>query len=170
MASALKAATNHITEGLEKVRENTWAEPLGKTLQISGTIVNALGTFVPGAVIVGGALSFGALLLYPRPSRRDLQKDLKDIKVTLMAEGFQTEAATKALKKELKEVQEKIDNPLGETKENIGEIKMQLKNIFKQVEEIHVHLSKDMTEMKDDISKTYHLVTDCRYKVSQMFS
>ena len=68
MASALKAATTHITEGLEKVRENTWAEPLGRTLQISGTIVNALGTFVPGAVIVGGALSFGALLLFPKPS------------------------------------------------------------------------------------------------------
>ena len=145
---------------MEKVRENTWAEPLGRTLQITGTIVNALGTFVPGAAIVGGALSFGALLLYPKPSRRDLQKDLKDIQVTLMAEGFQTEAVTKALQKELIEVQEKIDNPLGETKENIGEIKMQLKNIFKEVGESHVHFSKDMTEMKDDISQTYHLVTD----------
>ena len=50
-----------------------------------------------------------------------------------MAKGFQTEAATKALKKKLIEVQEKIDNSLGETEKNIDEIKMELKNIFMSI-------------------------------------
>ena len=72
-----KRAKNHVEEGLEKVRSKPWAEPLGKALEVSSKIVGAVDGFVPGANIIGGALSFGATLLNPEP---DMQKQLGEIK------------------------------------------------------------------------------------------
>ena len=78
-----KRAKNHVDEALEKVRAKPWAEPLGKALQASSKIVGAVDGFVPGANVIGGALSFGATLLNPEPSVEDLQKQLREIKDTL---------------------------------------------------------------------------------------
>ena len=55
-------------EGLEKVRAKPWASPLGKALEVSSKVVGAVEGFVPGANIIGGALSFGATLLNPEPT------------------------------------------------------------------------------------------------------
>ena len=57
-----------VSEALENIQQRPWAEPLGKTLQFSGKIVKELRDFVPGAMIVGGALCFGAAILNPSPS------------------------------------------------------------------------------------------------------
>ena len=54
-----KKAKEHVEEGLEKVRAKPWAEPLGKALRISGKIAGAVEGLVPGANIIGGALSLG---------------------------------------------------------------------------------------------------------------
>ena len=78
-----KKAKNHVDEALDKVRAKPWAEPLGKALQASSKIVGAVDGFVPGANVIGGALSFGATLLNPEPSVEDLQKQLREIKDTL---------------------------------------------------------------------------------------
>lgn len=55
-----KKAKEHVDEGLERVRAKPWAEPLGKALRISGKIAGAVEGLVPGASIIGGALSLGA--------------------------------------------------------------------------------------------------------------
>ena len=57
----------------------TWAEPLGKGLAVGAKIADGLGSFVPGANIVGGALAFGASLLNPEPTIEDLQEELQEI-------------------------------------------------------------------------------------------
>ena len=69
-----KKAKNHVDEALKKVRAKPWAEPLGKALVVSSKVIGAVEGFVPGANVIGGALSFGATLLNPSPSVEDLQK------------------------------------------------------------------------------------------------
>ena len=51
----------------QKVQKKPWAEPLGKTLAITGEIIDGLD-FIPGAGIIAGALSFGSGLLSPEAS------------------------------------------------------------------------------------------------------
>ena len=55
----------------EKVRGKTWATSLGKALDVSGKVVCAVEGFLPGANIIGGALSYGATLLNPELSVED---------------------------------------------------------------------------------------------------
>jgi gas vesicle protein len=168
MAAALKAARSamgHVSEGLEKVRAKPWAQPLGKALEVSGKIVGGVGDFVPGAGIIGGALSFGATLLNPEPSLKDLQKDLKDIKKSI-EEGAQGKAIIKALQKEQKDIEAKIANPAGEIRADFDEVKGEMKEMLKKVGEFSECIADDMSRMKDKISQTFHVVTDQRYKVS----
>ena len=75
-----KRAKEHVEEGIEKVRAKPWAEPLGKALRVSGKIAGAVEGLVPGANIIGGALSFGATLLKPEPSLEDLQHELREVR------------------------------------------------------------------------------------------
>ena len=77
-----KKAREHVDEGLEKVRAKPWAEPLGKALRISGKIAGAVEGLVPGANIIGGALSFGATLLNPEATLEDLQRELKEARIS----------------------------------------------------------------------------------------
>ena len=72
---AAKAAKDHVNDSLEKVRERPWAIQLGKALETSSKVVGAVEDFVPGAKLIGGALSFGATLLNPENSMEDLQKE-----------------------------------------------------------------------------------------------
>ena len=62
------------------MKAKPWAEPLGKALRISGKIAGAVEGLVPGANILGGALSFGATLLKPEPSLEDLQHELREVR------------------------------------------------------------------------------------------
>ena len=64
---------------------------------MSGKIVGAVDGFVPGAKILGGALSFGATLLYPEPTPQELQEQLREIKATI--EGTSNELVVQALEK-----------------------------------------------------------------------
>ena len=82
---------NHVEKGLEKVRAKQWAEPLGKALLVSSEIVDGLGSFVPGGSVVKGALAFGAMLLNPQPTIKDLQKDIQSI-TDLLNKGGNNEA------------------------------------------------------------------------------
>ena len=59
---------------LEKVRDHEWSERLGKGCKTTGQIVTALGNFVPGLGIVGGALSLGGTLLDPTATKKDLAR------------------------------------------------------------------------------------------------
>ena len=70
--SKAKRAKNHVEEGLEKVRAKPWAEPLGKALEVTGKIVEAVDGFVPGANIIGGALALALALALAEKTRRRL--------------------------------------------------------------------------------------------------
>jgi hypothetical protein len=168
MAAAWSAMV-HVSAGLEMVRAKPWAEPLGKALEDSDKIVGCVGNFVPGAGIIGGALSFGATLLNPEPSLKDLKKDLKDIQKSLK-EGAQGKAIVKALQKEQKDIEAKIDNPAGEIRADFDKVKGEMKGMFKKVSKFNKCIADDMSKMKDKITQTFHVVTDQRYRVSSNIS
>ena len=166
MIRKAKEAKNFVEEGLEKVRSEPWAEPLGKALEVSGKIVGAVESFVPGANIIGGALSFGATLLNPEPSIQDLQKELQDIKEEIRRSASQ--AAVRALEKEQRDLENKIANPPEEITKEFGEVKIAMKRMLKEVEHLNDGMSDQTTRMKDLISRTFQIVADIRYKVCNM--
>ena len=151
-------------EGLEKVRAKPWASPLGKALEVSSKVVGAVEGFVPGANIIGGALSFGATLLNPPTSMEDLQKELRDIKATL--EGTSSRAGKLALEKVQLELEERIANPIGEVKTEIGEVTAEMKRVFVEIGKSHKTISDDISGVKDVTNKTFSVVVDHRFKVT----
>ena len=151
-------------EGLEKVRAKPWASPLGKALEVSSKVVGAVEGFVPGANIIGGALSFGATLLNPPTSMEDLQKELRDIKATL--EGTSSRAGKLALEKVQLELEERIANPIGEVKTEIGEVTAEMKRVFVEIGKSHKTISDEISGVKDVTNKTFLVVVDHRFKVT----
>ena len=143
----------------------SWAEPLGKALAVSSTIVDGLGHFVPGVGVIGGALSFGATLLNPQPSLKDLQKQLIDIQATLV-DGALSKTIMMVLQKEKKEIQDRMDNPVGEIRDNYEEVISDVKEVYKKVGEFNTFLSGDMAKMKDKLNQAFNVVTETRYKVT----
>ena len=162
-----KRAKNHVDiveEGLEKVRSKPWAEPLGKALEVSSKIVGAVDGFVPGANIIGGALSFGATLLNPEPSVEDLHKQLKEIQDTI--EGSSNTAIILALEKAKQEFEHKIANPVGEIKVEFTEVHAQLRMVWKEVGDHNKNMTEEVSKLKDIISRTFRILVDSRFKVT----
>ena len=159
-----KRAKNHVEEGLEKVRSKPWAEPLGKALEVSSKIVGAVDGFVPGANIIGGALSFGATLLNPEPSVEDLHKQLKEIQDTI--EGSSNTAIILALEKAKQEFEDKIANPVGEIKVEFTEVHAQLRMVWKEVGDHNKNMTDEVSKLKDIISRTFRILVDSRFKVT----
>ena len=158
-----KKAKDHVQEGLEKVRAKPWATPLGTALQVSGKIVGAVDAFVPGAKYLGGALAFGATLLYPEPTPQELQEQLRDIKAII--EESSNEFAIQALEKAQLELEEKIANPVGEIKVEFAEVRADMKRIFNEVGESSRKMTEEMSKMRGLINQTFQIVTDNRFKV-----
>ena len=130
---------------------------------MSGKIVGAVDGFVPGAKYLGGALSFGATLLYPEPTPQELQEQLRDIKGTI--EGTSNEFIIQALEKAQLELEEKIANPVGEIKVEFAEVRADMKRIFSEVGESSKKMTLEMSKLRDMISRTFQIVVDNRFKV-----
>ena len=162
--SKAKRAKNHVEEGLEKVRAKPWAEPLGKALEASGKIVGAVDGFVPGANIIGGALSFGATLLNPEPSPKDLLKELREIREAI--EGSKNATMTLALERAKQELEDKIAHPVGEIKVEFKEVRVDVKRILKEVGNSDKKMTAEVSKIRDMVSQTFHVVVDSRFKVS----
>ena len=164
MSRKARKAKNFVEEGLEKVRSRPWAEPLGKALGVSGKIVGIVEGLVPGANIIGGALSFGATLFNPAPTIEDLlQKELRGIKEEIRQSTFQ--AAVRALEREQRDLESKIAHPPEEIRREFGTIKVDTKQILKAIERSSGMISGDNAKMRDIVSRTYHIVADLKYKV-----
>ena len=160
------AAKTHVDVTLEKIQKKPWAEPLGKALEVSSKIVKGAESFVPGAGVIGGALSFGATLLNPTPSLKDLQNELQQVQDALQKSGSQNEVMMRALLREQADIKQRILHPEAEIKSNFKEIKGEMKEVLKMVYETSVKMAGTVGPMKDRISQTFHLVADSRYRVS----
>ena len=166
MLKPVKKVKNYVDKGLDKVQAKPWAEPLGEALQVSSKIVGALGGFVPGVSVVGGALAFGATLLNPQPTMKDLQKDIQNI-TDVLNRGGNTEAIERALQRQMKEIEERIKNPISEIRADLGQVRLEMKEVFKDVADSIGDLTSEMSKMQDKIYQTFSIVSDLRYKVGK---
>ena len=166
MLKPVKKVKSHVEKGLEKVRAKPWAEPLGTALLVSSKIVDGLGSFVPGGNVIGGALAFGATLLDPQPTIKDLQKDIKKI-TDMLNDGVDSPVIERALQKEIKEMEERMRSPLSEIRSDLGAVRLEMKHIFQAVGDSMGEVSSEMSSMQDKINQTFNIVSDQRYKVSK---
>ena len=164
MAAAIRKVGDHVQEGLDKIREKPWAEPLGKALATGAKIVTRMDGLVPGIALLGGAMAMGASLLNPEPSVTDLHKELKEINQLLQDKSL-LKATKRAYMTQQKKLQTLIENPIGEVQSNFNEIKNEMKNILKYIEEQNMALSDEITTMKDMIGQTYLMIADVKYQV-----
>ena len=96
---------------------------------------------------------------------KDLQNDLKQVQETLEGSSSQNAVLMRALLREQAEIKQKISHPEPEVKSDFEEVKSDMKEMFKKVGETTDKMSGLMTAMKDQISQTFHLVADSRYRV-----
>ena len=164
MARAFTKMKGYMTEAMEKVQSQSWSEPTGKALEVTGNIVSSLGDFIPGGGIIGGALAFGGKLLNPQPSIKDLHSEMLQIKETLAKQN--APSVRRALLEEEKRIKDKIDHPEGELKQNVAEVKDDLRQLLPMVVDFSRNITAELEEIKDKIEVTFQLVTDMRYKVS----
>ena len=158
----VKKVKDSVDKSLEKVQKKPWAEPLGQALAITGKIVNGCGSFIPGAGIIGGALSFGSGLLSPEPSLQDLKKQLDGIKSI----STDNADARSFMEERIKELERKIANPPSETRSDFEKIKLEMVDTMKEIHQNNDCILNEVSSIKDITSKTFNLVTDIRYKVN----
>ena len=139
---------------LGKNKRKTWAEPLGKGLSIGAKIVTGMESFVP----------FGASLLNPEPTLEDLREELREIK-EMMKDDMKSKVAARAFQRQVKELQQRIESPAGEIRSNFDEIKREMKDLLKSIEQENNMIFEDISRMKDVISQTFLLVADVKYRV-----
>ena len=155
-------------ETVTKIRKHPIAGPLGTALKVSSQIVKELGDFIPGAGIIGGALSIGAALLRPpAPSLTDLQEELRLVQEKLDAQG-NGDALMRKLMKEKKEIREQIDgigNPEADAVRTRIEM-VEMKEILKRVGDSNEKMSGILNALQNEISQTFNMVTDLKYKVA----
>ena len=75
-----------VNEGIDKVRSKSWAEPTAMAMNVTASICNWMGTFIPGVALVGSSLRIGASLLNPTPSLADLKRSKQEIVACLYGE------------------------------------------------------------------------------------
>ena len=165
----IKKVKDSVDKSLDKVQKKTWAEPLGKTLATTGKIVKGCGSFIPGAGIIAGALSFGSGLLNPEPSLKDLKKQLDDLNIgiqSISADNATTRSfIEESMKKEIEKLEGKIANPPLEIRSDFEKIKLEMVDTMKEVQQNNECILNEVSSIKDITSKTFSLVTDIRYKV-----
>ena len=157
-------AKDHVEEALEKVRAKPWATPLGKALKVSGNIVEAFDSLVPGAKLLGGALSFGATLLNPEITPEDLQNQLRDIKAMIEANQG-NKFMVQSLQKAQIELEEQIARRFGEIRTEFREIRVEMKEAYCKVTETSKASEEKMEKIKGLMGETFDIVVDSRFKV-----
>lgn len=120
-----------------KAQGKSWAEPAAAALSATGSIVNGLGTFVPGFGILGGALKLGSSILNP------------DVKL-----------------KDLKRTEEAVTEGQQLICENIGKVKKEVETRFENLALEMETLNSEVIKMKNLLDEIYSTINDIHYKVS----
>jgi len=151
MAHFFANKMNKVKTSLAKVQGKAWAEPLGQTLSLSGKVVDACGGFLPGAGIISGALAFGAELLDPTPTMKDLSEELKLINQHLQNTSL-GDRGTRAMEKVAEEIQDKLREELSNS------IRPHLQAVIREVADGQDKLSDEIRQLQSAVEATFQYV------------
>ena len=169
MTKKIKQTCTYVTESLDKVRSKEWAAPVACALNVTGSIVQGVGNFVPGFGILGGAFKLGSNLLNPQPNLSDLRKSEKCLRLDieqLRSKSVST-VAIESLSKDLERVQAEITNykeSNSELIEDFARLKLDVRDQFKNMSREMKNIENDVKELKDIVTATFELIVDQRYK------
>ena len=124
---SLKLSADH---SLAKVRSKKWSKPLGQTLEVTADVMIVIGKIAPtlnyvlpmapgvgslaGAIlcIVGSVFKVGSLLLNPKTTKKDMQKEMNEMKQKLESiKGTDKElkgSLEEDLREQIKEMEKKV--------------------------------------------------------------
>ena len=130
-------------EKYQEVKSKPFTENASTVMGVTGTLINSLGSVIPGMGYLGGALTIGSAILH-------LDVKLEDLKRTEVV-----------ISKWNKSVLENVGNLEGvvkmlqtEVKDSFKEIAIEMKQISLEVQEINNH-----------VNEIFAVVTELHYKV-----
>ena len=138
-----------VKDGIDKVRQKQWAEPLGVAMGVTASICNGLGSFVPGLGMVGGAIQMGGKILNPAPSLADIKRSEKEILESL--EG-QTGIIKETLEKRLETIREEMKRPQSEIVEDFQIVKKEVQSCVSAMTSDMRRLENELVDIKDIIN------------------
>ena len=150
-----------IKDGIEKVRSKSWAEPTATAMQVTSSICDRMGNFVPGVGLIGSTLRIGANLLNPAPTLADLRRSEQEIVARVDGE---TGIIKTVLNRELEKLREDMKHPYTEIREDLDAVKDEIQACFSDMTPHMRNISEELADMKNIISHTYQLVRDIRYR------
>ena len=150
-----------IKDGIEKVRSKPWAEPTATAMQVTSSICDRMGNFVPGVGLIGSTLRIGANLLNPAPTLADLRRSEQEIVARLDGE---TGIIKTVLNRELEKLREDMKRPYTEIREDLDAVKDEIQACFSEMTPHMRNISEELADVKNIISHTYQLVRDIRYR------
>ena len=150
-----------VKEGITKVQQKEWAEPLGTAMGVTASICNGIGNFVPGFGYIGGAINIGSKILNPAPSLADIKRSEKEILEHL--DGT-TGIVKKTLERQLEALRDEIKNPQPEILKDMQSVKQEVQSCVSDMTEDMRRIEEELCDVKDVINHTYQLVRDVRYR------
>ena len=151
-----------VQEGIDKVRSKSWAEPTALAMNVTASICDRIGNFVPGVGLIGSSLNMGASLLNPAPTLADLKRNEQEIINRLEKET--SEIIEKALKRQLEDLREEMKKPYSEIREDLDVVKEEIQVGFSKITPQMRNISEELADVKSIINHTYQLVRDIRYR------
>ena len=151
----MKKSIQKAKDKVDKIRRHPKAPTVAAALGVTGSVVNAMGSWVPGVGMVGGALKMGASMLDPDPKLSDLHREADEIKTQLESSIGRSH---RALKEALNNVQEEIQSTYSSA------IRAELQSSFESMAGDLNNIEVELTETKDLLLQTYLLTLDMRYK------
>ena len=158
-----KSAT-YIKDTLAQVRSKPWAEPLGISMKGTASVLEILGTVVPGLGFAAGALKLGGSIFNPDASLAHLKDETTILKETILK--CNDPALKTMLQQRIEDINEKISNTSDEILQDLEEVRKQVQDNAKLVAEDMKNLEVDITEIKDVVHMTFKLAIDIRFRES----
>ena len=149
---------NKAKKKVEDIQGKEWAPKAAKAMSVTGTVINALGDWIPGVGLIGGALELGSSILNPQPDLSDLQKKLEDIETGM---NSQNETVRELLQKGHADIADQINQS---NEKHFQDIQGAMQDSFSSISSELKDIENDLAVATLWIRNTYLLVQDIRYK------
>ena len=76
--------------------------------------------------------------------------------------------ARSAMEEHIKKIEGKMENPPSEIRTDFDKIQSEMSNMMDNIQENNYYIAAEIAQIKDVTNRTFNLVTDIRYKVSNI--